>query len=272
MPACLPPVLVFAASDPSCGAGLQADLLTLAALGCQPLTALSAITVQDSRGVSAVQPVAPDLLVRQAAALLADMPVAAFKVGVLATADNIHALADLAAAHPQVPLVLDPVLASGRGDALTDEKARAALCQALLPRATVITPNTLEARRLAGNALPADAPLAEVAAWLMARGARHVLLTGSHEATPEVEHVLWGAEGVLHRGVWPRLPGEYHGSGCTLASAIAAGLAHGRPLVEAVAAAEAYTWQSLAAATRPGHGQHFPDRLFRLRRLPEIDL
>ncbi|MCL2524349.1 MAG: hydroxymethylpyrimidine/phosphomethylpyrimidine kinase [Betaproteobacteria bacterium] len=259
-----PQVLVFAASDPSSGAGIQADLLTLASLGCHPLTALTAITVQDTIGVERVQPVAAELLDRQARAILADMPVAAFKVGLLGSVDNVLTVARIAAAYPQTPLVLDPVLASGRGDALANDAIIAAIREVLLPRVTLLTPNAPEARRLAGDEDDAnELSLAVCAERLIALGARQVLITGAHENTPEVVNTLYGATGVIRRDSWQRLPGSYHGSGCTLASAIAAFLARGETIEEAVRAAQDYTWQTLQHAFRGGRGQWIPNRFFR---------
>jgi len=258
----LPPVvLAFAGSDPSGGAGLQADLLTLAALGCHPLSVVTAITAQDTAGVAGLRPVDADWVARQARQILADVPVGAFKIGMVATRENAAAIAAVLAEHPAVPVVLDPVLASGRGDALGTGDLAPALAELLVPRATVVTPNSLEARRLAGEGLPLD----RCAQRLVARGAKYVLVTGTHEPTPDVVNALYDARGLVRSDRWERLPGEYHGSGCTLASAIAAGLAHGLAVPEAVQAAQGFTWQTLADAFRPGAGQAIPDRLFRLR-------
>jgi hydroxymethylpyrimidine/phosphomethylpyrimidine kinase len=248
MPPPPPLVLSFAATDPTGGAGLQADVLTLAALGCHPLSVATAITVQDTRGVARLEPLEAALVAEQAAQLLAELAVAAFKIGVVASAANARAIAAVLAAHPRVPVVLDPVLASGRGDPLAEPATRAALREALLPRTTVLTPNTLEAEALGG-----------VAACL-ARGCRYVLVTGTHAATPEVVNTLHDAQGVVREDRWPRLAGSYHGSGCTLASAIAARLAHGDAVPEAVRAAQDYTWHALARGFRPANGQHLPSR------------
>lgn len=262
-----PPVLAFAGSDPTGGAGLQADLLTLAALGCHPLSVITALTVQDTAGVEAMQPVDASWVARQARALLADMRVCAFKVGMVGSPENAAVIARLAAEHPEVPLVLDPVLASGRGDPLASGEVVTALLEQLVPHATVLTPNTAEARRLAareGEAAP-DLPLEVCAARLVARGARFVLLTGTHAPTREVVNVLYGARGVVRTDRWPRLPGSYHGSGCTLASAVAAALAKGSAAPDAVREAQEYTWRTLERAYRPGAGQSLPDRLFAAR-------
>jgi hydroxymethylpyrimidine/phosphomethylpyrimidine kinase len=248
----MPPiVLTFAASDPTGGAGLQADLLTLAALGCHPLSVLTGLTVQDTSGVEHLEAIAADLVVRQARALLAETRVAAFKAGVLASADNVRAVAAIAAGHADVPLVVDPVLASGRGDPLASDAVRSALLEALVPRTTVLTPNSVEAERLGG------------AQRLLDLGARYVLVTGTHDDTPEVINRLYDARGLVREDRWQRLPGSYHGSGCTLASAVAAALANGRGVPEAVREAQAYTWQALAAGFRTGAGQLLPNRFYR---------
>jgi hydroxymethylpyrimidine/phosphomethylpyrimidine kinase len=247
----MPPiVLTFAASDPTGGAGLQADLLTLAALGCHPLSVLTGFTVQDTTGVEHLETIAADLVARQANRLLAETKVAAFKVGVLGSADNVRAVAAIAAAHPRVPLVLDPVLASGRGDELASAAVLTAMLESLVPRATVVTPNTLEAQRLGG------------AKRLLELGCRYVLVTGTHEAGAHVSNKLYDSSGLVREDRWQRLPGSYHGSGCTLASAIAAQLAKGRDVPEAARAAQEFTWQALAAGFRTGAGQPLPNRFF----------
>lgn len=247
----MPPiVLTFAASDPTGGAGLQADLLTLAALGCHPLSVLTALTVQDTSGVEHLETVRAELVTRQARRVLAGTDVAAFKVGVLGSAENVRAVAAIARERANVPLVLDPVLASGRGDPLASDAVLNAMLELLVPRATVVTPNTLEARRLGGTQR------------LLELGARYVLITGTHEPSAEVINKLYDAGGLVREDRWQRLEGSYHGSGCTLASAIAAGLAKGRGVEEAVREAQEFTWRALATGFRTGAGQALPNRFF----------
>ena len=248
MPFAPPLVLSFAAADPTGGAGLQADVLTLAALGCHPLSVLTALSVQDTHGVNRMQALDARLVAEQAQCLLDELQVAAFKLGVVASAANAAAIAAILAAHPRIPVVLDPVLASGRGDPLADAGMPAALREHLLPCTTVLTPNTLEARALGG-----------VAACL-ARGCNFVLLTGTHADTAEVVNTLHDANGVVREDRWPRLPASYHGSGCTLASAIAARLAHGDAVPEAARAAQDFTWRALERGFKPGSGQFLPWR------------
>jgi hydroxymethylpyrimidine/phosphomethylpyrimidine kinase len=243
-----PIVLVFAASDPTGGAGLQADILTLAARGCHPLSVVTALTVQDTHGVEGLYPVDAARVTDQARCLLADFKVAAFKLGVLGSAQNVEAAARIVAAHPHTPVVVDPVLASGRGDALAGEESIALMKKLVFPLTAVATPNSIEAARLGG----VDA--------MLAAGCRHVLVTGTHEASADVINRLHDAGGLVREDRWPRLPGSYHGSGCTLASAIAAALARGLAMPEAVRDAQEYTWQALAAGFRPGAGQFIPQR------------
>ena len=266
-----PLVLVFAASDPSSGAGIQADLKSLSSMSCHPLTALTAITVQDSVGVEAVLPLDARWVEAQARAVLEDMPVDAFKIGLSGSTEIIEVIARILDDYPEIPLVLDPVLASGRGDELADDEMIAALRELLLPRTTVLTPNSLEARRLVENEDDEEPSLAECARRLTALGCRYVLLTGTHENTTQVVNTLYDASGVVRSDTWERLAGSYHGSGCTLASAVAAGLAHGLAVEEAVQQAQEYTWQTLAAGFRPGMGQFIPDRFFWARPRAESD-
>ena len=257
-----PIVLTFAASDPSGGAGLQADILTLASMGCHPLSVVTAITVQDTLGVEGMQAVDVEWVADQARCLLEDMPVDAFKIGVLGSVEIIAAIAEIVSDYPDVPLILDPVLASGRGDELATEEMLNAMRELLLPQATIVTPNSLEVRRLAEADEDDDVSLAACAAKLIEFGAEFVLVTGTHEATPQVVNTLYGKDGVVRTDAWARLSGSYHGSGCTLASAIAAMLANGLDLPEAVREAQDYTWHALKKGYRPGMGQFLPDRLF----------
>lgn len=264
MPELPPIVLVFAASDPSGGAGLQADIMTLSSMGCHPLSVVTAVTIQDTTGVDDVSPIDAEWVADQARCVLEDMPVAAFKIGVLGSVETIAAIAEVVSDYPEIPLVLDPVLASGRGDELASEDMVAAIRELLVPQTTIITPNSLEARRLALDETNEDddPDLAECAKRLIASGCEYVLVTGTHENTSQVVNTLYGQDGVIRSDSWQRLPGSYHGSGCTLASAIAATIANGLAIGDAVKDAQEYTWQTLKSAFRPGMGQYIPDRLF----------
>ena len=261
----IPPiVLCFGATDPSGGAGLQADILTIASMGCHPLSVVTAITVQDTGGVDDMMPIDAEWVADQARAVLEDMPVAAFKIGLLGSVENIAAIAEVISDYPDIPLVFDPVLASGRGDELASEEMLDALRELLLPQTTILTPNSIEARRLIQDEdNDEDNPdLTECAKRIMRLGCEYVLVTGTHEHTPKVINTLYGERGMVRSDSWVRLPGIYHGSGCTLASAIAALLANGLTMEEAAKEAQEFTWQALKFGFRPGMGQHIPDRLF----------
>ena len=265
MPPSLPIVLTFAASDPTGGAGLQADLLTIASLGCHPVSVVTALTVQDTTGVEQMLPMDASWVTAQAHTLLDDISVSAVKLGVLGSAENVAAVARILAERPGVPVVLDPVLASGRGDELAGREIVDAMRARLLPRALIATPNSLEARRLARAGDGEELELAHCARRLIALGCEYVLITGTHEPGVEVVNTLYAQAGAVRSDRWTRLPESYHGSGCTLASAIAAGLARGLEVPDAVREAQAYTWRALAGGYRAGRGQLLPDRFFALR-------
>jgi hydroxymethylpyrimidine/phosphomethylpyrimidine kinase len=253
-----PVVLVFAGTDPSGGAGITADVLTLASLGCHPAPVVTAVTAQDSTGIKQFSCVEMELVIAQARAVLEDMPVAAFKVGMLGSSEVATAVAGIVEDYPDIPLILDPIQRSGRGDALADSMLDGALRTLLIPQCTLITPNSLEARALAPGADTLDACAQE----LMSLGSEFVLITGTHEKSPEVIHRLYGNMRQLETFVFQRLPGSYHGSGCTLASACAASLAHGLDPVNAAGEALRYTWETLRHGFRPGMGQTLPNRLY----------
>jgi len=253
-----PVVLVFAGTDPTGGAGIAADVLTLASLGCHPAPVVTAVTAQDTSGLKEYICTETELVIAQARAVLEDMPVAAFKVGMLGSSEVAAAVAGIVEDYPDVPLILDPIQRSGRGDALADNMLDGALRNLLIPQSTLITPNSLEARVLAPDADTLDA----CAQMLMSLGCEYVLITGTHEKSPEVIHRLYGNMRLLETFVFERLPGSYHGSGCTLASACAASLAHGLDPVNAVGESLRYTWESLKHGFRPGMGQTLPNRLY----------
>ncbi len=251
-----PTVLVIAGNDPSGGAGIAADEQAVTAAGAHPAPVLTALTVQDTVNATEVVPVDPDLVVRQMEAVLADIPVAAVKIGLLATAEIAEAVAGTLAGRPGLPVVLDPVLVAAGGAALAEDALVDVLLGRLCPLTTLLTPNALEIRRLAP-----DAPdTATRAAKLTATGCEWVLAKGGDEPGDEVVNVLYGRDGTARQFRWPREPHAYHGSGCTLASACAARLALGDDVPAAVSKAQALTHAWIAQAFRPGQGQHVPLR------------
>lgn len=253
-----PVVLVFAGMDPSGGAGLQADIETLASLGCHAAPVTTAITVQNTCHVDSFHPTASTLVNAQAQVVLDDMSVSAIKIGMLGQVDNALVIHDLLQQFPGIPVVLDPVLSSATGIALGTSETLAAINELLIPLTTVMTPNSLEARAMT----PGAGTLEDSARRLLAMGVKHVLITGTHEDTPDVVNTLYDEVHPAETFTWERLPHSYHGSGCTLASAIAGLLAHGLDAFTAINEAQEYTWNALNEGFQPGKGQHLPDRLF----------
>jgi hydroxymethylpyrimidine/phosphomethylpyrimidine kinase len=254
----LPVVMTFSGHDPCGGAGLQADIETLASQGCRAAPVVTALTVQDSTDVMEFRPLQASQVISQARAVLEDMPVAAFKIGMTGSVEVASAIHSILRDYPDVPLVLDPVLATGNRTALGEDGLADALRNLLLPMTTVLTPNSLEARALA----PAADTLDACAIALLDSGAEYVLLTGTHEPTPHVTNTLYHGNQRIESFSWDRLPHDYHGSGCTLAACTAGLLAHGLDVLQSVHEAQHFTWQALAHADRPGMGQYLPDRLF----------
>ncbi len=242
--------LSVAGSDPSGGAGVQADLKAFSARGVYGMAAITALTAQNTRGVARAAPVAPDLVAAQIAEIRADVRIDAVKIGMIATAEIAATVAD-ALDGLDAPLVLDPVMVAKGGARLLAEDAVAAMAERLLPRAAVVTPNLPEAAALLGAPVAASrASMAEQAEALVARGARAALVKGGHLEGRESPDALATNEGV----VWldgARTPTmNTHGTGCTLSAALAAELAKGAPLAEAAAAAKSYVAGAIAAADR----------------------
>lgn len=257
-----PVVLAFGAADPSCGGGVQADVLTLASMGCHPLAVVTMLTVQDTLSVEGILGVDAEWVADQARCLLEDMPVDAFKIGALGSVETIAAVAEILSDYPDVPLILDPSLATGRGDEPSGDESVSAIGELLLPQTTILVVNSAEVQRLADGDDDDEPSTAGYAMRLTERGCEYVLVTGTHEPGKDIVNTLYGKQGVLRSDSWARLAGTYHGAGGTLAAAIAAMLANGLDLPEAVREAQDYTWHTLQKAYRPGMGQLLPDRLF----------
>lgn len=254
----VPAVMVFSGHDPSGGAGIQADIEAIGSMGCHTLPVVTALTIQDTQGVKDYLATEPVWVIGQARAVLEDMPVAAFKLGMLGSIANVQAVHSILTDYPDIPVVLDPVLTAGTGGALSEPGLVEALSSLLLPQTTVLTPNTLEARALAPHADSLEA----CAQAMMDRGCEFVLITGTHEATATVNNVLYGNRREIETFVWERLPDGYHGSGCTLAASLAGLLAQGQEPHGAVREAQEYTWESLRLGYRLGMGQRLPNRFF----------
>ncbi|MBC7574609.1 MAG: hydroxymethylpyrimidine/phosphomethylpyrimidine kinase [Herminiimonas sp.] len=254
-----PCVLVFAGTDPSGGAGIYADLQAIAAAGAHALPVVTVLTVQDNNRVHAIYPLPAEQVLAQAEALIATIPIAAVKIGIVGSRANALCIAalltQLKIVQPDLPVVLDPVLASGHGDALTRGNALSVIAP-LLQHATLITPNLPEASALCPDA---SGPEAQAAA-LIARGADHVLIKGGHGEADRIANRWFAADGTTRTWQSPRLHGQFHGSGCTLASAIAGRLAAGDTMHDAIDAGLGFCDRALAQAFTIAPGQAIPAR------------
>ncbi|MBF0177318.1 MAG: bifunctional hydroxymethylpyrimidine kinase/phosphomethylpyrimidine kinase [Magnetococcales bacterium] len=247
-------VLIVAGSDPVGGAGLQADLKTVTALGGHAMTAVTAITVQDTRQLYTFFPLDPAWVVQQMRVVLQDVGVDCIKLGMLGSPGIVAAVAEVLRDIPDVPVVADPVLAAGGGGSLLQDGGMEILVRALLPRVTLLTPNIPEAEALTGMVITSPATM-EQAAQKLAGGGGSILLTGGHQPG-EIIHDLLVAGQESHWFTSPRRPGPgFHGTGCTLASAVATGLAQGMPMLEAVARGIAFVHRAVAESYALGHGQ-----------------
>jgi hydroxymethylpyrimidine/phosphomethylpyrimidine kinase len=245
------PVISIAGSDSGGGAGIQADLKTFAALGCYGTTAITAITAQNTLGVQAIHAVPVSVVEAQIRAVMDDIRPKAIKIGMIATPELALAIGQVLQAYPEVPVVLDPVMVAASGDRLIAEETVAALEEALFPLATLLTPNVDEAALLVNQPITSLEALEQAALQLQKQGCRAVLAKGAHLSGDALSDVFVDPQGAVKHLPTVRIPtANVHGSGCTLSSAIAAYLALGTPLDEAVVAAQAYVHQALR------HGSH----------------
>ena len=265
-------VLIIAGSDSGGGAGIQADIKAVTALDAFAMTAITALTAQNTLGVQGVHPVPVDFLRLQIRSVVDDLGVDAIKTGMLGDAATIDAVVDELTRLPNVPVVIDPVMVAKGGHKLLADAAVAHLRATLLPRATVLTPNLPEAELLTGMTIATEADMQRAARMLLSFGVPAVLLKGGHLDSPDVVDLLATADGVQEFRSERLRTRHTHGTGCTLASAIAAGLAQGMALADAVARARRYVFQAIATAPGfgAGHGplNHAvtvdPERLVRL--------
>lgn len=252
-----PTVLCFSGLDPSGGAGLQADIEAIGQSGAHAAIACTALTIQNSQQVFGFEATSKELLLAQAHAVVGDLPIQCVKSGMLGTTDNIAALAEFLREHPEYRYVLDPVLVANSGGSLGDQATLVKAFVALIPLATILTPNTVELRALTG-----EQDLEAATQKLFAMGAKAVLVKGGHEDTADyIRNALYIDGEFVAESHCPRLAGEYHGSGCSLASFIAGRLAMGDELKIAVQHAETWLFGVLKQAETPvPNGQKIPKR------------
>lgn len=246
---------MLAGHDPCGGAGIQADIEAIAAAGGHALPVITSLTIQNTCNVQALRPLDADWVLAQAHALLDDIPIDAVKIGLLGSVEIVAAVAHLVS-KLSVPVVLDPVLAAGGGSTLASDAVCSAIREQLLMKIDLLTPNRGELRRLS-----TCENLDNGAEYILAQGCTAVLVTGADEAEQQVCNTLYRPQQPPQHWHWPYLAACYHGSGCTLASAIAVRLAQGQDLPSAVGNAQDYTWHSLLRGYAIGQGQHLPRRL-----------
>ncbi|GJM05006.1 MAG: hydroxymethylpyrimidine/phosphomethylpyrimidine kinase [marine bacterium B5-7] len=252
-----PVVLVIAGHDPSGGAGIQADIESIANAGCHAATVITSLTTQNTNKVVDVLPQDPEPFRSQIRLILEDMDIAACKIGMIGCIKLVEILAS-ELAELKVPVVLDPVMSSTTGKKFSDDDICKKLLTSLLPLTTLITPNVIEA-----TLLTQKDDLNAAANTLLNYGAKSVLITGTHAETKEVINSLYTKHDSLVEYHWERLPDIFHGSGCTLSSRIAALLALDNDLKTAVEKAQEYTWLSLKHGLNLGRGQAQPDRFYK---------
>ena len=251
-------VMCFSGVDPTGGAGIQADIETLASMGVHVTPVITALTIQDTQDVKGYVPIDLTTIVEQARAVLEDMPVDGFKIGMLGSVEAVEAVHSILQDYRNLPVVLDPVITAGGGAELADIDIQAAICELLIPQCTIVTPNSQEARVLCPEADNLDACAQE----LMDMGAEYVLITGTHENSPKVVNTLYGNSRMMDRYEWERLPHVYHGSGCILSSSLAGLVSQGLDPMAAAFEAQDFTWKALSGGMRLGMGQLIPDRFF----------
>lgn len=264
-----PIAMTIAGSDSGGGAGIQADLKTMSALGVYGTTAICALTAQNTRGVQGVELASPAFVVAQIDSILSDIDVRAAKTGMLANAAIVNAVADRMRQAPHIPLVVDPVMIATSGDSLLSSDAIDAVRHKLLPAARIVTPNLPEAAKLlsSSEARTPDEAIAQARA-LMRFGSRAVLVKGGHGSGSDVEDVLVDGD-QLHVFRKPRLAAtNTHGTGCTLSAAIASYLARGDDLPAAVEKAQDFVWNAIRAGQTlgVGHGHGPVDHLWMQRK------
>lgn len=254
----IPIVMSFSGNDPTGGAGIQADIEAVASMGARVAPVITALTVQDTQNVNYFSATTATIVSEQARVILEDMPVAAFKIGMVGSLENMDVIHTILHDYHEIPVIIDPIISAGGGTSLASQEMALAYSDLLFPLTNLVTPNSNEARLLAPEADTLDACAQE----LMDDGCEYVLLTGTHESTEQVVNSLYGQHKKINSCSWERLANSYHGSGCTLTSAIAGLTAVGHSIPEAVKIAQEYAWQTLVQGYHSGMGQYLPDRLF----------
>ena len=251
-----PVILVIAGHDPSGGAGIQADIESIANAGCHATTVITSLTTQNTNQVIDVLPQEPESFRKQIRLILEDMEIAACKIGMIGNVGLIDVIQS-ELSKIEFPIILDPVISATSGQSFADENVCEKILSSLLPLTTLITPNSEEARMLSQST-----DLNAAANKLLDYGTKAVLITGTDEDTDDVINSFYTKNNAVTDYQWERLAGTFHGSGCTLSSRITALLALGNDLKTAVEDAQAYTWNTLKHGLKLGRGQAQPDRFY----------
>ncbi|OHY73846.1 hydroxymethylpyrimidine/phosphomethylpyrimidine kinase [Marinobacter sp. AC-23] len=241
--------------DPSGGAGIQADIQAITSLGCHPLPVLTCLTVQDTRNVYGAEAVNPELIRQQLKYVSEDAPIHAVKTGALGSSAVVEVLVEFLAKYPDIPVITDPVIKAAGGGDLADDELLATMKERLFPLAEMITPNGIELALLGEAEIPDEA-----ARKLLKKGCASVLATGGHGTGVCITNVLYNGSPTPMTWDIERIGGEYHGTGCTLAAAIAAGRAQGLSPHAAISQAQNYVHRTILHALKVGEGQPVPDR------------
>jgi hydroxymethylpyrimidine/phosphomethylpyrimidine kinase len=259
-----PLILTFGAADPIGAIGIQADLASFAAMGCHGLSVITSLLIGDTARVEDTQVIDADWVADQARVLLEDMPVAAFKVGTVGSIENVSVIAEIVSDYPDVPLILDPFLSSMPDQGPDSEDMLIAIRELLIPQTTLFLASAVELARLAETwREPSNNDTMSIDAMrIIEMGCEYLFVTGTPGDVHEVANTLFDESGVLRQDSWQRLPGSFSGAGSTLSATIAAMLANGVDVPEAVFEAQEFTHAALANAHRLGMGKLTPDRYF----------
>jgi hydroxymethylpyrimidine/phosphomethylpyrimidine kinase len=260
-------ILTFGVADPVGAVGIQADLATFAAMGCHGLTVITSILIGDTARIEDTQDIDVDWVADQARVVLEDMPVTAFKVGYVGSIESVSAIAEIVSDYPDIPLILDPFITAMPDPGIDGEDILIAIRELLIPQTTVLILSADELARLAETWREpiSDAnedALALDAMHIIELGAEYLFVTGTPCELNQVANTLFDAGGVVRHDPWQRIPGSFAGAGSTLSAAIAAMLANGMEVAEAVSEAQEFTMAALAHAQRMGMGRLVPDRYF----------
>jgi hydroxymethylpyrimidine/phosphomethylpyrimidine kinase len=259
-----PLILTFGAADPVGAIGIQADLASFAAMGCHGLSVITSILISDTARIEDIQVIDPDWVADQARVVLEDMPVAAFKVGAVGSIENVSVIAEIVSDYPDIPLILDPFLSAMPDQGQDSEDMLVAVRELLIPQTTLFLTSAVELSRLAETwrEPSTDDTLAIDAMRIIDMGCEYLFVTGTPGEAHEVTNTLFDESGVVRNDTWQRLPGSFSGAGSTLSATIAAMLANGDDVPEAIFEAQEFTHATLANAHRLGMGKLTPDRYF----------